>query len=386
MERLKEAIERIAPIDPRWVARAEARHLRLTKPPGSLGRLEHLASRLCAVQQTLQPRSSRRRVIIFAADHGVAREGVSAYQPEVTRQMVANFCAGGAAINAIARTSNAEIEVVDIGIAGDDVIGGQEISPSGAKEMLHGVGLIGARVRCGTGNIAREAAMTEEEMLAALHVGIELGQRAAREGVALVGLGEMGIGNTTAASAVTAALTGLAPALITGRGTGADDRTLARKVAAVELALETNRPVGADALDVLRKVGGLEVAGLCGLCLGAAGGRAAIITDGFIATAGAALAVRLCPAVADYIFAGHLSTEPGHVALLDLIGLRPLLALDMRLGEGTGAALAMNVVGAAVAAFNEMATFDSAGVSDKSADANGEVLPGVSSPDAWAGV
>jgi nicotinate-nucleotide--dimethylbenzimidazole phosphoribosyltransferase len=386
MEELKEAIERIAPVDPRWVARAEARQLRLTKPPGSLGRLERLAARLCAVQQTLQPRSAGRRVIIFAADHGVVREGVSAYQPEVTRQMVANFCAGGAAINAIARTSNAEIEVVDIGIAGDVVAGGQEISVSGPAETPHGVRLIGARVRGGTGNIAREAAMTEDEMLAALRVGIELGQRAAREGVALVGLGEMGIGNTTAASAVTAALTGLAPAVVTGRGTGADGKTLARKVAAVERALETNRPVSTDALDVLRKVGGLEIAGLCGLCLGAAGGRAAIIADGFIATAGAALAVRLCPAVAGYTFAGHLSTEPGHAALLELVGLRQILDLEMRLGEGTGAALAMNIIGAAVAAFNEMATFDSAGVSDKSTEANSEVLMRVSPADVLGGV
>jgi nicotinate-nucleotide--dimethylbenzimidazole phosphoribosyltransferase len=377
MEKLKEAIGRIAPVDPEWVARAEARHLRLTKPPGSLGRLERLASRLCAVQQTLRPRSDRRRVIIFAADHGVVREGVSAYPPEVTRQMVANFCAGGAAINAIARTSQAEIEVVDIGVAGGEGIGG-----GGAKETLHGARLISARVRGGTGNIAREAAMTEGEMLAALCVGVELGEKAAREGVALVGLGEMGIGNTTAASAVTAALTGLAPALVTGRGTGADDRTLARKVAAVEHALERNRPVGTDALDVLRKVGGLEIAGLCGLCLGAAGARVAVITDGFIATAGAALAVRLCPAVADYVFAAHLSTEPGHAALLELVGLRPLLDLGMRLGEGTGAALAMNVIGAAVAAFNEMATFDSAGVSGKSAEGNSEASAVASLADA----
>jgi len=202
-------------------------------------------------------------------------------------------------------------------------------------------------------------------MHAALKVGIESASEAARAGVTLIGLGDMGIGNTTAASAVTAALTGMLPAQVTGRGTGADDATFARKIKMVEQALAVNQPEADDALDVLRKVGGLEIAGLCGLCLGAAAARIAIITDGFIATSGAALAVRLCPAVTDYIFAAHLSPEPGHRTLLDLIGKRPILDLNMRLGEGTGAALAMNIIGAAVAAFTEMATFDSAGVSDK---------------------
>ncbi len=359
MDLLTDTLKGIAPIDHDWIARAEARQLQLTKPPGSLGRLEEIACRLCAIQETLQPREARRRIVVFAADHGVAAEGVSAYPQEVTAQMVANFCAGGAAINALARVAGADLLVIDIGVRGNTQ---NEIVSAGEGA----VNFRSQRVRAGTRNIAREAAMTETEMLAALKAGIESASEAARAGVSLIGLGDMGIGNTTAASAVTAALTGMLPAQVTGRGTGADDATFARKIKMVEQALALNQPQADDALDVLRKVGGLEIAALCGLCLGSAAARIAIITDGFIATSGAALAVRLCPPVADYIFAAHLSPEPGHAALLGLIGKRPILDLNMRLGEGTGAALAMNIIGAAVAAFTEMATFDSAGVSDKS--------------------
>ncbi len=358
MDLLAGTLKSIAAIDHEWIARAEARQLQLTKPPGSLGRLEEIACRLCAIQQTLQPRAARRRIVVFAADHGVAPEGVSAYPQEVTAQMVANFCAGGAAINALARVAGADLLVIDIGVRGNTQ---NEIVDAGEGS----VNFRSRRVRAGSRNIAREAAMTETEMHRALRVGIDSASEAARAGVALIGLGDMGIGNTTAASAVTAALTGMLPAQVTGRGTGADDATFARKIKMVEQALAVNQPEADDALDVLRKVGGLEIAGLCGLCLGAAAARIAIITDGFIATSGAALAVRLCPAVTDYIFAAHLSPEPGHRTLLDLIGKRPILDLNMRLGEGTGAALAMNIIGAAVAAFTEMATFDSAGVSDK---------------------
>ncbi len=363
MDLLTDTLKRVAPIDHEWIARAEARQLQLTKPPGSLGRLEEIACRLCAIQQTLEPRAARRRIVVFAADHGVAAEGVSAYPQEVTAQMVANFCAGGAAINALARVAGADLIVIDIGVRGNT----QNQIVSAGEGCVN---FISQRVRAGTRNMAREAAMTETEMHAALRVGIESASEAARAGVTLLGLGDMGIGNTTAASAVTAVLTRMPPAQVTGRGTGADDTTFARKIKIIDQALALNHPQAADALDVLRKVGGLELAGLCGLCLGAAAARIAIITDGFIATSGAALAVRLCPAIADYIFAAHLSPEPGHRALLDLIGKRPILDLDMRLGEGTGAALAMNIIVAAVAAFTEMATFDSAGVSDKSETQN----------------
>ena len=361
MNQLTETIKSIRPLDPAWFERAEDRQLQLTKPPGSLGRVERVANRLCAIQRSLRPTASPRRVVVIAADHGVTEEGVSAYPPDVTSQMLANFRAGGAAINAFSRAAGADLLVVDIGTAGDEQ---RDINPDPGAEGQH-VRFIRRRVRRGAGNIARGPAMTEAEMLAALGVGIDLADDASREGFALLGLGEMGIGNTTSASAITAALTGLPPETVTGRGTGADEVTFQRKIKAVERALAVNVPLRADVLDVLLKVGGLEIAGLCGVCLGAAAARIGIVADGFIATAGAALAVRLCPAVADYVFAGHLSPEPGHRFLLDLIGRRPLLSLEMRLGEGTGAALAMGIIDAAAMAFREMATFASAGVRDK---------------------
>lgn len=358
---IEEIAKSVSPIDSGWVLRAEARQRQLTKPPGSLGRLEEIACRLCAIQQTLRPVVTRRRIFVFAADHGVASEGVSAYPSEVTAQMVKNFCAGGAAINALSKTAGAELYVVDIGVADNTLEG----IPAVREKVGRQATFIPRRIRHGTRNFVQGAALTEAEVLAALHVGIDLAEEAANEEVTLIGLGEMGIGNTTSASAITAAVTGLPPAQVTGRGTGADEVTFSRKVRTIERALAVNEPSADDALDVLRKVGGLEIAGLCGLCLGAAAARIGIVSDGFIATAGAALAVRIAPAVAGYIFAAHLSPEPGHLALLNLIGQRPLLNLEMRLGEGTGAALVLNIIDASVAAFNEMATFNAAGVSDK---------------------
>jgi nicotinate-nucleotide--dimethylbenzimidazole phosphoribosyltransferase len=366
MSIIEETIKRIGPVDAALIKMAEARQQQLTKPPGSLGRLEEIANRLCAIQKTLEPTAAGRRIVIFAADHGVAAEGVSAYPPEVTAQMVANFCAGGAAINALAQVAQSELCVVDIGVAGSiPDLAANQTGHDCRGPVARSARFASRRVRAGTRNMTRGAAMTEDEMWSALRAGLELAEAATSEGITLIGLGEMGIGNTTAASAVTAALTGLEPSRVTGRGTGADDATFARKVKAVKAALDINKPDGGDALDVLRKVGGLEIAGLCGLCLGAAAMRRAIITDGFIATAGAALAVRLCPNVSGYIFAAHLSPEPGHAVLLDLINQRPILDLEMRLGEGTGAALAMNIIAAAVAAFTEMATFESAGVTKR---------------------
>jgi nicotinate-nucleotide--dimethylbenzimidazole phosphoribosyltransferase len=275
--------------------------------------------------------------------------------------MVRNFCAGGAAINALSKTAGAELYVVDIGVAANTLEGIPEVREKVGRQAT----FIPRRIRNGTRNFVQGAALTEGEVVAALRVGIELAEEAADEEVTLIGLGEMGIGNTTSASAITAALTGLPPAQITGRGTGTDEVTFSRKVQTIERALSANEPFADDALDVLRKVGGLEIAGLCGLCLGAAAARIGIVSDGFIATAGAALAIRIAPAVAGYIFAAHLSPEPGHRTLLNLIGQGPILDLEMRLGEGTGAALVLNIIDAAVAAFNEMATFNAAGVSDK---------------------
>jgi nicotinate-nucleotide--dimethylbenzimidazole phosphoribosyltransferase len=353
--RLDEVVSGLPPIeaaDREWIARAEARQRSLTKPPGSLGRLEDIANRVAAIQQTLTPKIASARIVVFAADHGVTAERVAPYPPSVTAQMVTNFLAGGAGVNALARVAGADVIVVDIGIA-------SALEPT--------AGTRGRRVARGTRNMVQEPAMTPDETRDAMVVGIEAGKEAVEAGVDVIGLGEMGIGNSTAASAVTAALTGLPAAVVTGRGTGADDLMLERKIAVIERALQARRPDPGDPLDVLAKVGGLELAGLAGLVLAGAAHRRVVVTDGFIATAAAAIAVRLCPAASDYLFAAHRSPEPGHSVLLSLIGHEPLLDLQMRLGEGTGAALALGVIRGAVAAFTQMATFSSAGVSDKPA-------------------
>lgn len=339
-------------MDPAWIARAEQRQLSLTKPPGSLGRLEEVANRVAAIQETLTPAVDGAQIIVFAGDHGVTAEGVAPYPSSVTAQMVANFLAGGAAVNAMAAVAAAHVTVVDIGVA------------SAAPPLA---GVAGQRIARGTRNMVQEPAMMPEEVLAAVFVGIDQGLQAAAAGAHMIGLGEMGIGNSTAASAITAALTGLSPSVVTGRGTGADDVMLRRKIAVIDDALRRRHPNPSDALDVLAKVGGLEIAGLVGLVLAGAATRRVVVVDGFIATAAASIAVRLCPAATDYLFAAHRSVEPGHAALLGLIGHEPLLDLRMRLGEGTGAALAFGVIRAAVAAFTRMATFASAGVSDRSA-------------------
>ncbi|MGH9899915.1 MAG: nicotinate-nucleotide--dimethylbenzimidazole phosphoribosyltransferase [Pyrinomonadaceae bacterium] len=361
---IAEMISRITPVDLSWLREAETRQLTLTKPPQSLGRLEEIACRLCAIQESIKPTASPCRIIVFAADHGVCEEGVSAYPGDVTRQMVENFLAGGAAINAIARVTGARLTVVNIGID-------CEIDPAADSAKLSnvadatGVTFINAPIDRGTMNFVRSPAMTEEQLAVSIKTGFDVAKEAAREGIKLIGLGEMGIGNTTAASAITAALTGIAVEKVTGRGTGVDDKTYARKITTIKKALERNQPDSNKPLDVLRKVGGFEIAGLCGLCLGAASLRIAIIADGFITTSAAAIAARLCPALTDYLFVAHLSAEPGHQALLELLSLKPLLDLNLRLGEGTGAALAFGIMKAAAATFNEMATFASAGVANR---------------------
>jgi nicotinate-nucleotide--dimethylbenzimidazole phosphoribosyltransferase len=349
LPRLSVLLSRVRAVDPVWLAHAEVRLSTLTKPPGSLGRLEWLAARLCAIQQTISPRATPSRVAVFAADHGVASEGVSAYPPSVTGQMVANFMNGGAAINVLARTAGADVWVVDVGVAG-------RIGTSGS-----GATFLSRRVRAGTRNMTQGAAMTVEELDAAIGIGLDVAARAAEDGIAVLACGEMGIANTTAASAITAALAGASAAEVTGRGTGVDDIALARKLECVTRALHVNRP-GRDALEVLRTVGGFEIAAMVGACVGAAADRIAVVGDGFIATAAAMIAAEVCPPFLDYWFAGHLSPEPGHAVQLRYLRQEPLLALDMRLGEGTGATLAMHLIGAAASVINEMATFASAGV------------------------
>ena len=347
---LNELVESIQRVDPKAYEAAQERLDDLTKPPGSLGRLEEVARRLAGLQGTVRPSVRRKRIYTMAGDHGVVAEGVSAYPREVTAQMVYNFLRGGAAINVLARHVGAEVVVVDMGV--DHDFGGVE-------------GLVHAKVARGTRNLAREPAMTREEALAALGTGVNLGMRAAEEGVDLVGIGEMGIGNTTPAAAILAAFSGAAPEEVVGRGTGVDDQGLARKAEAVRRGLGVNRPDPSDPLDVLHKVGGYEIAGMAGVCLGAAARGTPVVVDGFIASAGALVAVRLAPAVSDYLFLSHRSQERGHGRMVEVLGQRPLLDMEMRLGEGTGAALAMGLIEAAARILSEMATFSEAGVSNR---------------------
>lgn len=350
MKLLEKTVQEIRPIDSHWIDAAAKRQLELTKPPGSLGRLEDIANRCSAIRESFELTADRPRIVLFAADHGVCAEGVSAYPQAVTAQMVLNFLRGGAAINAFARSGGIELKVVDIGVA----------TPLPASSDL-----ISRRVAPGTNNFCKQPAMTEAQMADALETGLELANDAAVAGCDLLGFGEMGIGNTTSASAITAAITGQPIAEVVGCGAAADDVVMTRKRSAIERGLllhaeSLNTPFG-----ILRCVGGLEIAGMCGFCLGAAARRISVVTDGFIATAAAALAVRVCPASAGYLFASHRSAEPGHAHLLSTIEQEPLLELGMRLGEGTGAALAMKLIQAAVAAFTQMATFATAGVSNK---------------------
>jgi nicotinate-nucleotide--dimethylbenzimidazole phosphoribosyltransferase len=352
ISRLDETIGGVRPVDADWLDRAAARLDRLTKPRHSLGRLEWIATHLCAIQETLAPRSRRRRIVVFAGDHGVAEEGVSAYPSVVTAQMVGNFLRGGAAINVLAREAGADVCVVDVGVA-------SPIDSTGGAAAF-----LSRRVRAGTQNMACDAAMSIDEMTLAINAGIDVADAAAVDGVALLACGDMGIGNTTAASAMTAALVGVPASGVIGRGTGIDDAALERKREVVARALRVNRPAG-DPLEVLRTVGGLEIAAMTGAYLSAARHRIAIVGDGFIATAAVLVASALRPAVLDYWFPGHQSSEPGHRVQLAHLGRPPLLDLDMRLGEGTGAALAMQVIGAAAAVMNGMTTFDAAGVAGR---------------------
>ncbi|HZT30863.1 MAG TPA: nicotinate-nucleotide--dimethylbenzimidazole phosphoribosyltransferase [Bryobacteraceae bacterium] len=345
---LDQILEQIRPVDPEWVRAADRRQSQLTKPPGSLGRLEEIANRCAAIRETFSITAGRPRIVLFAADHGVCAEGVSPYPQAVTAQMVANFLRGGAAINALAHAGAIDLQVVDVGVA----------APLPASS-----GLVSRKVAAGTRNFCEGPAMTEAQLLAALHTGIELACEAASAGCDVLGFGEMGIGNTTAAAAIAAALTGGSVEAVVGRGAGADDQCLARKISAVRRALALHSAHFRGPLDILARVGGFEIAAMCGFCLGASARRLPVVTDGFIATAAAALAARLHPGAADYLFAAHLSVEPGHRRLLAALGQEPLLSLGMRLGEGTGAALAIQLIRAAVAAFTGMATFASAGVS-----------------------
>ncbi|HLI28364.1 MAG TPA: nicotinate-nucleotide--dimethylbenzimidazole phosphoribosyltransferase [Chloroflexota bacterium] len=342
----------IGPLDAAAQAAARARQARLTKPAGSLGRLEALAVQAAGVQGRERPRLDHRVIVVMAADHGVAVESVSAYPQAVTAQMVANFVAGGAAINVLARHARARLVVVDVGVAGP--------LPDSPRLRRHPLGP-------GTANLAQGPAMARAQAEAALDVGVGVIAEESARGIDAVVLGDMGIANTTAGAAIVAALCGLPADAVVGRGTGLDDAGLARKRAVVERALAVNRPDPTDPLDVLAKVGGFEHGALAGVALAAAARRALVVIDGLAAAAAALLAVRLCPPLRDYLVAGHASVEPGQRAALAALDLVPLLDLDLRLGEGSGGALALGLLEAAMRLHDEMATFEEAGVSEREA-------------------
>jgi nicotinate-nucleotide--dimethylbenzimidazole phosphoribosyltransferase len=334
---------------------AARRHLdSLTKPPGSLGRLEEIAERLAGITGGA-PKVERPVIFTFAADHGVVAEGVSAYPQVVTAQMVENFVRGGAAVNVLARDAGARVVIADFGVV---------------HPLLASPGVVDARIGAGTANLALGPAMTRAQAVRAVEQGARLAEEAIDAGADLVATGEMGIGNTTAASAITAAITGAAPDAVTGRGTGIDDETWRRKIDVVRRALAVNTPDGRDGLDVLARVGGFEIAGLVGVILAGAARRVPVVIDGFISGAAALVAVVMAPAARHALFASHRSAEPGHALALAHLGLTPYLDLGLRLGEGTGAALFVHLARAASRVYTEMATFKSAGVSGASSSAD----------------
>jgi nicotinate-nucleotide--dimethylbenzimidazole phosphoribosyltransferase len=346
---LRVRLSSIQPLKKDFFSRAQTRLDRLTKPLGSLGQLEEMAKRYVAIVEEVNPRIQQKFIYTFAGDHGVVAEGVSAYPKEVTPQMVYNFLRKGAAINVLAGHVGAKVVVVDIGVD-------HEFEPL--------EGLIIRKVARGTGNLARGPAMSRTQALQAISVGLEMADQARAQKADLVGTGDMGIGNTTPSSAILASMAGLPVSLVTHRGTGIDDATLMRKIQIIEEAIETNKPDPQDPLDVLAKVGGFEIAGIAGLIIGCAAHRIPVVVDGFISTAAAMIAVALNNRIKEYLFASHQSVEVGHQFMWEYIGQKPILNLSMRLGEGTGAALAMFIIEAAVKILNEMATFTEAGVSE----------------------
>ena len=352
MNKLSQTIAAIKPLDEAAIERARQRQDQLTKPQGSLGVLEQLSLKLAGIQGTERPAIRKKVIVVMAGDHGVVKEGISAFPQEVTPQMVANFAAGGAGINVLARHAGCEVRVVDVGVA--------------VPVSIEGV--IDRKVRPGTGNIAAGPAMTPEEAVAALEAGIDIAEAEIAAGADLLGTGDMGIGNTTPSSAILTVFSGASTELTVGRGTGIGTDALAHKRAVIERAIEVNRPDAGDGLDVLAKVGGLEIGGLAGVILGAAAGRVPVVIDGFISSAAAMIAASLCPESKSYMIASHVSVEPGHRLMLEELGLKPMLFMDMRLGEGTGAALASSLVEAAAKVISEMATFAEAGVAEQ----NGE--------------
>jgi nicotinate-nucleotide--dimethylbenzimidazole phosphoribosyltransferase len=348
MNELETIIAKLEPLNAATMEAARARQEQLTKPRGALGKLEEISVWLAGVYGAELPVVRGKAVIVCAGDHGVTAEGISPYSSAVTPAMVQNFLAGGAGINAIARVVNASVTVLDVGVA---------------TELPAHPDLIRAKVRAGTGNLMREPAMTHEEAIQAIMAGVRAARAVTTHGANLIAAGDMGIGNTTASSALTAWFTGRPVREVVGRGTGADDAMLEHKIDVIETALKRAQP--GDALEALCEFGGLEIAAICGVMIGGAERKCAVLVDGFIAGAAALIACAIAPQVRDYLHATHVSQEPGHIAQLAHLGLEPLFNLDLRLGEGTGATLAMPIFEAAARTLTEMATFESANVPDQ---------------------
>jgi len=350
MSKLELTLQKIKPLDEAVMEKTQRRLDELTKPQGSLGMLETIAKQIAGITGQVIPELPKKAAILMAGDHGIVKEGVAPYPQEVTAQMVLNFVNGGAAMSVLTRHENAKLYVVDIGVATD---------------LPDVPNIIKRKVAYGTKNMAEGPAMTEEEAIRAIEVGIEITEEAISEGAGLIAIGEMGIGNTSPSTAIIATYSGLPVKEVVGRGTGVDDEGLKKKIAAIEKALEVNKPDPAKPIEVLAKVGSLEIAGLTGVILACAANRVPVLIDGFISGAAAVIASEIAPLAKNYMLGSHLSEEPGHKVMLEYLKIKPMLIMNMRLGEGTGAALAMNLVDASLKILREMATFAEAGVSSK---------------------
>ena len=352
---LSEIINGVEPVESEWISQARERTAQLVMPTRALGRLHEISERLCGIRRTLKPSIDLKAVLVMAGDHGIVSEGVSAYPQEVTGAMVQTFLAGGAGINAICRHVNADVLVVDMGIIA-------VFDEAGRKDDDR---LIVNKIAPGTANFARGPAMSPREAEQAVMQGFQIASKLFQSGVDLIGTGDMGIGNTTPAAAIGAVICGTDLAEMVGRGTGVDDEGLSRKRDIIRRGIEINNPDPESGLDVLAKVGGFEIGGIAGCVLAGAYHQRPVVLDGFISTAGALIAHAICPTVSEYLFAGHCSAEPGHRHMLNYLNLNPILNLGMRLGEGTGGALAMSMMDAALRVFTEVMTFAEAGVAGK---------------------
>jgi len=350
MDKINETISKITPLNNQWLKNAQEKLDNLTKPLGSLGRLEELAKQIVGITENLNPQLNHKVIFTLASDHGVTEEGISAFPKEVTAQMVYNFLAGGAGINVLSRHIGARVVVADLGISCD-------LKPH--KNLLIKKG------NYGTKNFTKGPAMTRDEAIKSICAGIDIFEQEYTKGIDIIGTGEMGIGNTTASSAITAVFTKKPVELITGCGTGIDENGRKNKIKVIEKALKINKPKSSDAMDVLAKVGGFEIGGLAGIILAAGAKRVPVVIDGFISAAAALIAFSLAPKIKNHMIASHSSVEKGHKIILDYIGLEPLFNLNLRLGEGTGAALGINFAEASVKILTEMATFKAAHVSER---------------------